>query len=83
MGAPARNHKDHAQEQGAAYLQRQGEAGGVTVGNLFMGCFTHVLVGKTFLGFLRRLHSMHIGRGIEQLPAWLAWGVPLLHGSTT
>jgi hypothetical protein len=24
-----------------------------------------------------------IGRGIEQLPAWLAWGVPLLHKPTT
>jgi hypothetical protein len=23
------------------------------------------------------------GRGIEQLPAWLAWGVPLLHKPTT
>jgi hypothetical protein len=25
----------------------------------------------------------HIGRGIEQLPAWLAWGVPLLRKPTT
>jgi hypothetical protein len=25
----------------------------------------------------------HIGRGIEQLPAWLAWGVPLLHKPTS
>jgi hypothetical protein len=24
-----------------------------------------------------------IGRGIEQMPAWLAWGVPLLHKPTT
>jgi hypothetical protein len=23
-----------------------------------------------------------IGRGIEQLPAWFAWGVPLLHKPT-
>jgi hypothetical protein len=25
------------------------------------------------------LPPIPIGRGIEQLPAWLAWGVPLVH----
>jgi hypothetical protein len=29
------------------------------------------------------INSTTIGRGIEQLPAWLAWGVPLLHKPTT
>jgi hypothetical protein len=32
-------------------------------------------------GFRQNIES--IGRGIEQLPAWLAWGVPLLHKPTT
>jgi hypothetical protein len=30
-----------------------------------------------------KLLAIAIGRGIEQLPAWLAWGVPLLHKPTT
>jgi hypothetical protein len=50
---------------------------------MLLKAYLRILSGWSVLGWSEYRDRVLRGLGIKQLPAWLAWGVPLLHKPTT